>query len=508
MQPSSDRYSLVRFLIAAAVLAGTVAVAAAERGSLSTIRPVLWVAAIALSITAASTMWLRRRPVGRLFHYAQFALDVGIASALCAYTNGLHSAFIVLYFPAIGGAAFVLGMRGAVVTAGLAVVGLVVVIALTEGVPAPGLRLQLYTDGMFRAFAFLLMAVLTGQLAERAERTGRELQEVRRTTELLEEEHEKVLMLVPAAVLTTDAQGRVLGQNPAALAMFGDVSGTPVAEVLSEEPPGGLERRWEAEGPGGRRVLFSSARLPDGGRVVLAEDISELHRMRQETARHERLVAMGGMAAGVAHEIRNPLASLSGALQLLAEDPDPELARIAVEEARRINRLVDEFLALARPAALRREEVDLAALVHEVVRAFGQDPRHRDRVRVEVTAAPVSLVSDPDRLRQMLWNLLLNGAQAMPGGGTIDVEVRPELGPEGTPGVALRVRDRGVGIPAEERARIFEPFHTTRPGGLGVGLMVVDQVVRAHSGRIEVSAPEDGGTAFRIWLPREVPLGQ
>lgn len=502
MSNGSARYAVLRFLIATAVLAGTVGLAAAEGGSLATIRPILWIAAGALSVMAASALWSRRHGMSRLYEYGQFAFDIAVATALCGYTGGIHAGLVLLFFPAIGGAAFVLGMRGALVTAGLAVLGLGVLVFWIEGIPLPEQRLGLYTEAMFRAFAFLLMAVLTGQLAERAERTGRELQEARRATEILEREHEKVLMLVPAAVLTTDGDDRVQAQNPAAVALLGEVSGEPLGTVLPQAPAlGSPTRAWEEERADGTRLLGSTALVPGGGRVVLLEDITELHRMRTAAARDERLVAMGKLAAGVAHEIRNPLASLSGALQLLSEDPDPELARIAIGEARRIHRLVDDFLAVVRVPSLVRSEIDLAWLVGEVVEAFNQDPRYRGRVQVALQARAVQVPVDPDRVRQVLLNLLLNAAQAMPSGGRIEVAVYPEGG-----GATVLVRDHGVGIPRELRSRVFEPFYSTRVDGLGVGLMVVDQIVRAHGGTVGLTSPPEGGTEFRVWFPGEVRL--
>lgn len=509
MQGALDRYHWLRFAVVVAVLLGTVGVVGAGGWVDQGATPVLRTAAVAAVVLAASTAWLRRAsargPIGALALYGQLALDVALASVLCRYTGGLASPLLLLYFPAIASAAYLLGMRGALVTAGFATAGFGVMLALTaEPAITPEARLGLYTDAMFRVFAFFLMAILTGRLAERAEATGRELTDVRRESALLASEHQLVLETIGSAVLTTDALDRVQTLNPAGRALLGAAVGHPLGEVL----PGfaavaGGAGRWEERRDDGQVWICTVSSLPGLGRVAVVDDVTEIERIREAAARDERLAMVGRFSGGVAHEIRNPLAALSGALQLLTEDPDPQLARIALDEATRLNRLVDDFLSALRPPSIHRLRTDLHALLERVADAFRADPQFRDRVRPRVLPGEAAAEVDPDRLRQVVWNLLLNGARAMPRGGDLELSVRPDAGDDGRPGVRLAVRDHGVGMSRDERERVFDPFYTTRSGGLGLGLVMVDQVVRLHGGTIRIESPPDGGTTFVIWLPED-----
>jgi signal transduction histidine kinase len=220
--------------------------------------------------------------------------------------------------------------------------------------------------------------------------------------------------------------------------------------------------------------------------------------MREQAAKDERFAAMGRLAAAVAHEIRNPLASLSGCLQLLTEDSQNRPARLALQEANRLNRLVDDFLHATSLPGLHREELDIAALAQEVVESVQLDPRINGRIQIKLSTRPVHARLDGDRLKQVLWNLLLNAAQAMPGGGDAEVRVGSQEN-----GVQIQVLDSGKGVPEGDLERIFDPFYTTRAGGSGIGLAVVEQIVRVHGGTVKALPRNPQGTCISLWLPLE-----
>jgi len=493
------RYAVARFLVYVALLTGTGAVVAAGGWVDAGSRTVLLVAASAMGLVAASSWWLGRHP-SVLVARAQPVVDLVVATSLCEFTGGFASPLFLLYFPAIASAAYLLGLGSALWVAAGGAAGTALV--AWQGVPtAAGEQLVLYYELMFRVFSLFLVAALAGTLAESAARTGKELVEARRSSRVLASEHQMLVDTLSAGVVTVGGDGRVQALNPAARERLGEVGGELVDPLL----PGlaTADRTWEEARADGSRWVCSVAPLADGGRVVVIEDVTELSRMRERQAKDERLVGAGRVAASVAHEIRNPLASLSGALQMIAEERPGRIVQLALEEAARLDRLVDDFLASARPPVLRRQRVDLAELAREVAQSFGADRRFRDRIVVDVNApSEAEAWIDPDRLRQVLWNLLLNAAQVMPGGGPVQVGVEP-----GPWGVRLTVRDRGPGIVAADRVRVFDPYYTTRTGGSGLGLAVVDQVVRAHGGTIAVRSPADGGTEFVIDLPLEVPGG-
>jgi two-component system sensor histidine kinase PilS (NtrC family) len=242
------------------------------------------------------------------------------------------------------------------------------------------------------------------------------------------------------------------------------------------------------------------------GRAVIFQDLTELRAMEERVARSERLADLGRVSAGLAHELRNPLASMMGAVELLRDtaalgEDDRRLLSIVLREGGRLAQLVADFLAFARPAPLRRQAVDLATLVGETLDAFAHDPA-ASGVALERTLQPTPSRGDPDQLRQVLWNLLLNAAQALPRvDGAARGQVRVACAPVPGGGAELSVEDDGCGIAAADRERIFTPFFTTRPSGTGLGLATVHRIVDAHGGAITVDAPGPRGARFRVWLP-------
>jgi len=235
--------------------------------------------------------------------------------------------------------------------------------------------------------------------------------------------------------------------------------------------------------------------------------LARMTALEGEMARRQRLATLGDMAAGVSHEIRNPLNAISMGLQRLGaefrptgerEEYDRVLALVG-GEVRRLNGLVEEFLALARPPVLRPERVRVGDLVDETVALIEPEAR-RLGVRLErlVPDDLPPLTADRDRLKQVLLNLARNALEAMPGGGTLRLEAAAS-----PRALRLAVTDSGPGIPPEVRARLFEPYYTTKARGLGLGLAIARQIVEAHGGTIEVEPAEGGGSRFRLTLPRE-----
>ncbi len=469
--------------------------------------PIFRVVAVALLLLLVVVFGVRGRAVSKPFQLFQLALDVVLVSVLSQMTGGLHSLFTLLYFPTIGAGAYLLHREGALWSATFATGGFLAMLAVGENVPAleGDVVVIVWSEAMFRVFAFYLMALLTGQLGEQLARTGQALQKERESSLLLASEHDTVLDRVHAGVLSFDRQGIVVALNPFGRALLGDVRGQPLGAIF---PRAGDAATWEESREDGQRWVCSRAGLPDGGSVIVIEDVTELARMREAATRDERMVAVGRMAAGLAHEIRNPLASLSGSLQLIREEHPSRLADLALGEAERLNRLVEDFLSATRRPPIAPRPVDLYALASEVCEAFARDPRYAPKVVTRCEGAPTLARADPDRLRQALWNLILNGAQAMPRGGEILVTVQDlPAGGDRPAGVEITVGDEGVGISEAERRRIFDPFYTTRNGGTGLGLLLVEQVARGHGGHVHVQARPERGTAFHIWLPREAPLG-
>ena len=448
---------------------------------------ILEFSAVQLLFLVVTTAWTLVRSSSSRFLYAMFAADVLGASILSAWTGGPSSLLVFLYFPVIAAGAYLLGRRGANVVAALSAVGLVSVALLSASLGED--PLLAYWEAGSRVLSLILVGVLSGQLAESLAAAGRALQVQRVASET-------GLERVRAGVFIVGLDDQVTEVNPNGRLLLGDVVGKRVTEVFR----GAVHHRAWEEVLDDRRLVCSQAVLPGQGRVIVVEDATELWGMRERAQRDERLVAVGQLAAGLAHEIRNPLASLSAVLQMLQEDHPSRQLELALGEAERLNRLVDEFLSASRRPALRPVDVEVDALVAEVVESFRQDPRFAAAVTVRLEASPAPATVDPDRMRQVLWNLLTNAAQASATGGEVRVWVEQEPG-----GVRIVVGDRGAGIPRDDLQRIFDPFYTRRDGGTGLGLAVVDQIVRGHGGAIEVASAPQEGTRFTIHLPSGSP---
>lgn len=479
-----QRYNIGRFVVALGILAVTTWTALREVDGGLTEEHFFQLSAVQLVLLIASTLWTRLRRPGTAFLALMFLSDVVSASLLSAWTGGPGSLLVYLYFPVIAAGAYLLGRPGATAVALLSAAGLILV-SVASGARDGDLLLAYWEVG-FRVLSFLLVGLLSGQLAESVARASEALAVQKVASET-------VLERVRAGVLIIDGQDKVAEINPSGRLVLGEVVGQRVTDVFR----GSVHHRaWEEERADGRRLVCSQATLPGEGRVIVVEDVTELWAMRDRAQRDERLVATGQLAAGLAHEIRNPLAALSGILQLLREDRPSRHLDLALGEAQRLNRLVDDFLAAARTPTIQAIELDLDGLVANVVEAFGQDPRFAGNHRIRCRCAPVRAAVDPDRWRQVMWNLLTNAAQAMPGGGEVEVD----LTREGDMAV-LRIRDHGVGIAEAELPRIFDPFYTRRAGGTGLGLAVVDQIIRAHRGQIGVDSAHGVGTTFTIQIP-------
>jgi signal transduction histidine kinase len=243
----------------------------------------------------------------------------------------------------------------------------------------------------------------------------------------------------------------------------------------------------------------------------LAATESDLTEAEAAVRRSQRLADLGSLAAGLAHEIRNPLASMSGSIELLSAsvscgEDERRLMGIVQREAARLNELVTQFLAFAKPASPRLVPTELATLLDDTLRVFRNDPRAAG-VRIEERLEPVTADVDPDQLRQVLLNLLTNAVQALaaaPGPGARAIRVRSAGAHEGA---VVEVEDDGIGMTAEELGQLFIPFFTTRAHGTGLGLATVHRIVEAHGGVIRVASERGKGSRFTVVLPTARPKG-
>jgi two-component system, NtrC family, sensor histidine kinase PilS len=503
--------TLFRVVTITVLLGGTAAMSWRARSSETDpgLTPLYVVIVAAYLSSIALALFLRRRSGLVPVAYGNVALDVGVAAGLVSVTGRSESIFVLLFSLAVVNAAILLFRRGALVAAVLSI-GAYALVASPQR-PFPG------TTVFAHAAAFVATAVLAASLAEQLRTTRERLAARESDLASLTALHESIVQSMTGGLLTLDPAGRVTFLNRAGEQMVGmqleRVRGRPARDALPMFGERVVRDEIDLVNARGQRLRlgYSSFPLLDRvgalmGTAVIFQDLTQLRTMEEAMKRSERLADLGRVAAGLAHELRNPLASLSGSIELLrdqgAED-ERRLMDIALREAARLNGLVSEFLRFARPPPLRRERTDLSGLVAETLDVFAHDPEAAG-VRLEraLTAAPVEC--DPGQIRQVLWNLLRNAAQAVgPGGGRVRVACAPEAGG----GASFEVADDGPGIAGEDLARVFLPFHTTKPGGSGLGLAIVQRIVDAHAGRVTVESAPGEGARFRVLLRATCPDG-
>jgi two-component system, NtrC family, sensor histidine kinase PilS len=502
------RVGLVTLLLAAALIAELGAVAGEDA---SPVVGTLWaLIAATYGLTIIFALMLRRARTTWLAT-AQLAGDLVLTTALVHLTGNAESGFVFMYILVIVGAAFVLP-RAALPTAAAAIA-----LYLGDGLLAQNLPLRaLIRTLAVNAIAFAATAALAARLAIELRRAGEKLVSQAGLLRDLAALHEHVIRGLTSGLVTVDRDGTILTFNDAAAAITGraaaDVVGQKLAAVMPAAADAEALRRGEVvqevRAAGGEREArtlgISISPLSDGegrvlGRIINFQDLTELRRMEAAVQRAEQLAAVGRLAAGVAHEIRNPLAAISGSVELLSQTAqsgaDKELMTIVLREIERLNLLITELLEFARPRALDTHRLDMAATLAELVRVFEHDKR-LGAARVQLEApSPVWVDADPAQLRQVVWNLVRNAAEAA-AGAPIDIRVHSD-----GKRALLTVRDRGPGLTDVERARLFEPFFSTKEGGTGLGLATVHRIVEAHRATIEVATPADGGAAFTVGFP-------
>ena len=346
------------------------------------------------------------------------------------------------------------------------------------------------------------------------------LDRARSETAALKEFNERLVDGLGEGLWLVDGDFRIRHANRWMHGQFGPIGDRRCYEVLTADgqrcPGCPLERRHEmgdaerieVTGADGRRFSLScsSVRKPDG-QIVLLElvaDVTERERLHARLTEAERLAAVGELAAGVAHEIRNPLAAivnattLLGAEETLTRDERANTLGAVKKEARRLNQILSDFLVFARPREPKRLQMDIREVVDHVAALIREDPGRAQRVALDVRVDPAvpPFAFDADQMTQVLWNIALNGVEAIEERGRLGIAV----GLRGSE-VAVVITDTGSGMPEQARRRIFEPFFSGKHGGTGLGLTIAERIVAAHGGRIEVASTAGGGTSFTVFLP-------
>jgi len=494
-------------------------------------------------LTIGYSIAFHRGISGPRFALLQIIVDLLLISGIVLVTGGVESLFSIAYFLVIMGASILFYRWGGVLAAGASALlyGLAVWVPFLPDIAAyvdyekvyPSLsRAYVVYRIIFNTFGFFLLAGLSTYLAESLRRTGEELSVKSTHLAELERRSENILQNISSGLITTDLSGAINYINRAAERIAekgaGEVLGKPLLEFFQfredwdpfENLPSleNLSFRvegWMRDKPGEQYFGLTFSLLRDeskrvSGVICSFQDLTRIKRMEEQIRRSDRLAVVGELAAGMAHEIRNPLASLSGSIQLLTEElvlaeTSRELMDIVNREVSRLNGLITDFLRFASPRPLQLRISDLREMLEETATLLQQAGDAGCRVEVVAREGDYRAEVDPTLMKQVFWNFSRNAIEAMTGGGTLTLEIESlpveYEGGEVVDHLRISFRDTGVGIPHDEVEKLFTPFYSTKEQGTGLGLAIVFKIVEAHHGRIEVQSRPGQGTAFSVQLP-------
>jgi two-component system sensor histidine kinase PilS (NtrC family) len=477
--------------------------------------------------------------------YIQSLCDILLVTGMVYATGGIRSIYSIFYPLVIIYSVLFLGRKGGLIIASAAAIfyGLFANLEF-YGVIDPFHSVLAY-DRLLDAsyvitriathiFSFYLIAFLMSFVVEQEKRTRNLLARKQSDFDQLALLHRSIIESVDAGILTVNMNREIKSFNRAASEItdlsFKKVENRKISDVFTEFPifrervNTKVKRpiaKTQFEAPfhtgDGRNLILSCSVSPlrdhdnvDIGNIIILQDLTEINAMRESLEKSQRLAFIGEMAASLAHEIRNPLSSISGSIQMLFQDPtqgesNEKLMQIILRGKDQLENFLRDFLLMARPAPGIREEMDLAGTIREVVESLrcSQDWQEPLEVVINLPDTLPSIHANRTEIRQIIWNLLLNAVQAMPEGGILTIDMHLTKGDE-TEGIEIRIIDTGCGIDKEDLRKIFEPFYTTRETGTGLGLAVVRRIVEGYGGTIQIQSKSAEGTICRIWLPRRV----
>ena len=498
-------------------------------------RGLFFVFLISVGLTIAYFFILRLSRNYALQVRIQFFFDSLLITWLVWRTGDLTSPYITLYIVLISIASVFLSARETILTASFCVLLFASLSVLVSTGTIHSFGITPSSEKIVQIIAFnggalLLVGLLAARLSDRYA-SGEQLKETAKTLASLRVLHERIIESIRSGLITTDLEGNIYTFNAAASEITGykseEMIGKSIASLFGnldhsmsltfdsleagEQPP-----RFEADlmtpDDFAVRVGYSISQLfsetgETSGFIITFQDLTEIRTMEESVRRKDRLAAVGRVAAGLAHEIRNPLGAMRGAIQVLdSQTPrgtsQASLMEIILRESDRLNKIITNFLTYARPRVSNFSEIDVREAIGDTLILLKHSPDVQDNHRLETVLPrnPVMLAADPTQLKQIFWNLARNALHAMADGGVLKIE---------TEKIAFnRVRivfsDTGCGMSPEQVERLFEPFSDSTTGGTGLGLSIVYQIIRDHNGTINVRSRENEGTTITVELPTEI----
>ena len=542
--------TFIRVILVTILMGGTLAVYYASNtpldshsmGSLFSVIGLIYALSICYGITQRVSQHVKTLAC------LQFIIDPFLASAIIYVSGGVESVFTIFYIFSIFGSTIILGKNWALIVASLSSIlyGLLVdlqfydiihPISLAGDTAHPLETGRIFYTMLSNIIAFYVIAFLGSYLQGQLSRVRIKLSQQSKNLMELEALNDRIVESIASGLLTMDRDGKILSFNTAAEQILGhsfkDVAKKSISEVIPEltqhpdlDP---LNLADENKRPRGELTIktsqiqnlclgfsFSPLTSANGqkiGSIMIFQDITEIKKMQDEVKRLERLAIMGTLAAGMAHEIKNPLGAMSGAFQMLhTEDANSPIAHrlvsIIEREMHRLTDLLDEFLWLSKP--VKRKEtlklVSLEPIVDDTITLIRSKIELNTGVQFEKHILPdCYIMVDESHFRQIIWNLLLNAFEAIDDQGSVKITTErimyEKIKPQPSPFIKISVSDTGCGIQEEEISRIYEPFFTTKDTGTGLGLAIVQKIVDEHGGFIEIESKHGRGTIFSILLP-------
>jgi two-component system, NtrC family, sensor histidine kinase PilS len=467
----------------------------------------------------------------------QIGGDLAVETLLVYFTGGLDSPFSFLYLVSVITASMLLYRRGGLLAAsGASILYGTLVDLMYYGVfPLPEQSLflpttwtasRLYLNMAANFAGFYATALLTSYLSEKLQRTSKELDVNRQNLAELRALNQNVVESIPSGLITLSSYGTASFVNPAGTDILGlepmAVLGRHVTELgfftiddwnkAREELDEGKVVRKElddfAVGDAPRSIGFAVSPLStlegkSAGYTVIFQDLTDMKKLEAELRLKDRMAAVGELSAGIAHEIRNPLAAIAGSVQVLKSSKsltpqEQRLMSIVLKESERLNKSISDFLRFVRPQERHSVEFDVAASLSETLDllANSSELHERHEIRREIVPPSFNLIGDADQIRQVFWNLARNAMQAMPNGGVLAVRTIVDNG-----AYNIVFADNGRGMTRDDLQRLFQPFRTNFPSGTGLGMAISYRIIQEHGGKIEVASHEGQGTAITVSLP-------
>ena len=467
----------------------------------------------------------------------QVAGDLVVETFLVYFTGGLDSPFSFLYLVSIITASMLLYRRGGLLGASGAVIlygalgdlmyyGVLPVPEQSWFVPTPWTSSRLYLNMATNFAGFYAAAFLTSYLSEKLQKTSQELDANRQNLAELRALNQNVVESIPSGLITLTREGvatfinpagcfilrrdpqSVIGSTVAQLGFYAENEWEHARETLTVGAVVRNEKQDVQIGDEPRTLGFAVTPLnsiegTSSGYTLIFQDLTDMKTLEAELRLKDRMAAVGELSAGIAHEIRNPLAAIAGSVQVLKKSTalnpqEQRLMSIILKESERLNKSIADFLRFVKPQEKRPAEFDIAASLAETLELLRNSPElgAGHTVEDEIVPPTYTIVGDADQIRQVFWNIARNAVQAMPGGGTLRVT---------TLVIADRYNivfsDNGRGMTEADQRRLFQPFRTNFPSGTGLGMAISFRIVQEHGGRIEVSSHEGAGTAITVSLP-------